>query len=97
LHAGQLFQLLARASVWKGVAGGDESLHGIAVVGQVMRLNDGAIIPIHAQPCEQINSQIQDAWLDARSIQVLYSQHDAHALLTRESPRHEKCAGVAEV
>jgi hypothetical protein len=79
------------------VAGGDESLHGIAVVGQVTRLDDGAVVPIHAQPREQINGQIQHAWLDAWSVQVLYSQHDAHILLTRECPRDEKCAGVAEV
>lgn len=97
MRAGEFFELLACAGVGKGVAVAHEFGHRVAVARQVVGLSDGALVPVHAQPGEEINGQVEDTGLDAWSVQVLYSQDDAHALLAGPGPGDEEGAGVSEV
>lgn len=97
LGRSECFEFAAGVRVRKGVSIRDQMLHRGVMMTQIVRLDDGASVPVDAQPSEQIDGEIEHARLDARGVEVLDAEDDAHVLLTGQGPSDQKCARVAEV
>lgn len=84
------------------VAGVDEALvreglHRGDMGRGLVGLDDGADVPVDAEPGEEVDGEVDHAGLDARGVEVLDAEEDVPAALAGDGPVDEEGAGVAEV
>lgn len=84
------------------VGGVDEGVSGeVADGGEVGReivgLDEGAGVPVDAEPGEEVDGEIDDAGFDARGVEIFDAEEDVPGVLAGEGPGGEEGAGVAEV
>ena len=97
--------LLGRAVVVVGVAGGDELLGHLPVTREPLRLEVGAVgaadaralVPVEPQPAQPVEDAVHHLGRRALDVGVLDAQDEGAAVPAREEPVEERGAGAADV
>lgn len=74
-----------------------QDFHGQCIVFEIVRLPDGPLVPVDADPFEEFDGLLVGAGFGPRAVEILDSEEYSLAFLLGENPVDEECSDVSEV